>query len=318
MQEAHYKIVFDGELLPGMPLETVKANLANLFKTDASKIERLFGGQAAVIKRKLNSAEADRYLGALQRAGAKAYKEAEHPSVPLSLVQTEEEQAAQPTVSPMARMTCPKCGHLQDKSSECQTCGIIIEKYLARQALSATGSATSKASSTPASPYAPPSASIGEALPTYGELRPLSVNGRIGRLRYLAWSLVVMAAAMGLFGIAAIVMAISSTAGLICMGLIGIGLLVVSVQIGVQRLHDFGWSGWLILLNLVPVVGSLFPLVMLLVPGNRQVNRYGSPPPPNSRSVKILAALWLLAVLGGLVAALTVPELVHLRQGAGF
>jgi len=66
------------------------------------------------------------------------------------------------------------------------------------------------------------------------------------------------------------------------------------------------------------VLGSLFPFVMLLMPGNRQVNRYGSPPPPNSRSVKILAALWLVLIICGLVAALTIPALVEMRHGAGF
>jgi len=152
-------------------------------------------------------------------------------------------------------------------------------------------------------------------MPLYGELKPFSVTGRIGRLRYLAWSLVIMVAAAGLFGVAAVIMAVSSTAGLLCMGLIGIGMLVVSVQIGIQRLHDFGWSGWLILLNLVPFLGSLFPFVMLLMPGSREVNRYGSPPPPNSRSVKVLAALWLVLSVSGMVAALTVPALVGLGNG---
>jgi len=275
MQQAQFKIVFTGELMPDMPLEEVKANLAVLFKTDPSKVERLFSGQAAVIKSKLSSQEA------------------------------------------AALMTCPKCGHAQSHANECSTCGIIIEKYLARQARLHESAAPQGASAT-VSPYAPPSANVSEAMPRHGDLKPFSVTGRIGRLRYLAWSLVIMFAATGLFGVAAIMTAISSTMGLICMGLIGIGMLVVSVQIGVQRLHDFGWSGWLILLNLVPVLGSLFPFVMLLMPGSREVNRYGSPPPPNSRSVKILAALWLLLIISGLVAALTIPALVEMRQGAGF
>lgn len=318
MQQAQFKIVFTGELMPGMPLEAVKANLAVLFKTDPSKVERLFSDQAAVIKSKLSSQEADKYIGALHRAGARAYKEPEHTTPTLSLVQTDEElAAAQGDKPPAALMTCPKCGHAQSQANECSTCGIIIEKYLARQAQLHESVAPQGASAT-VSPYAPPSANVSEAMPRHGDLKPFSVTGRIGRLRYLAWSLVIMFAATGLFGVAAIMMAISSTMGLICMGLIGIGMLVVSVQIGVQRLHDFGWSGWLILLNLVPVLGSLFPFVMLLMPGSREVNRYGSPPPPNSRSVKILAALWLLLIISGLVAALTIPALVEMRQGAGF
>ncbi len=35
-------------------------------------------------------------------------------------------------------------------------------------------------------------------------------------------------------------------------------LAFISIQFSVQRLHDIGWSGWLWLLNLVPVVGSVF------------------------------------------------------------
>ncbi|MCQ4262873.1 DUF805 domain-containing protein [Stutzerimonas stutzeri] len=314
MQEAQFKIVFNGELMPEVPLEVAKSNLATLFKTDLSKVERLFSGQVAIIKSNLSNDEADRYLGALHRAGAKASKEPERLTPELSLMETEEELAAQ-AVQSSASMTCPKCGHTQSQSSECAACGIIIEKYLARQAQAHDSKPQGKA--IPASPYAPPSADVGETMPLHGELKPFSVTGRIGRLRYLAWSLVIMAATAGLFGVAAVIMAVSSTAGLICMGLIGIGMLVVSVQIGIQRLHDFGWSGWLILLNLVPFLGSLFPFVMLLMPGNREVNRYGSPPPPNSRSVKVLAALWLVLIVSGLVAALTVPALVDLRHGTG-
>ncbi|MCQ4296258.1 DUF805 domain-containing protein [Pseudomonas stutzeri] len=318
MQEAHFKIVFSGELMPDVPLETVKSNLAMLFKTDASKVERLFNGQAAVIKSKLSGEEADKYLGALRRAGAKAHKEHERAAPVLSLVQTDEERMSTQIDDPAAdSMSCPKCGHVQRQSSECSACGIIIEKYLARKALLAERTTTQTKTAT-MSPYAPPAANVSEAMPQHGDLKPFSVSGRIGRLRYLAWSLVIMLSATGLFAIAALIMMISSTFGLVCMGLIGIGMLVVSVQIGVQRLHDFGWSGWLILLNLVPILGSLFPFVMLLMPGSREVNRYGSPPPPNSRPVKVLATLWLLLIISGLVAALTVPALVDMRHGAGF
>lgn len=316
MQEAQFRIVFNGELMPDMPLEAVKTNLAALFKTDLGKVERLFSGEAAIIKSKLSSNEADKYLGALHRAGARAYKEPERIAPSLSLVQTEEELAAARVHEPSAApMTCPKCGHVQSQSSECGACGIIIDKYLARQAQLREETKPRSASAGP-SPYAPPSSLVGEVMPMHGELKPFSVSGRIGRLRYLAWSLVVVLASAGLFGIAGIIMAISSIAGVICMGLIFIGMLVVNVQIGVQRLHDFGWSGWLLLLNLVPVVGTIFPFVMMLVPGSKDVNRSGSPPPPNSLSVKILATLWLLVILIGVAAALTVPTLVDLRQSA--
>jgi len=69
MTEARYKIVFDGQLMPEMALETVKNNLARLFKSDQSKIDALFSGSPVALKRDLAEAEADKYLAALQQAG---------------------------------------------------------------------------------------------------------------------------------------------------------------------------------------------------------------------------------------------------------
>ena len=150
----------------------------------------------------------------------------------------------------------------------------------------------------------------------HGELKPFSVSGRIGRLRYLARSLVVVLASAGLFGIAGIIMAISSIAGVICMGLIFIGMLVVNVQIGVQRLHDFGWSGWLLLLNLGASRRHDLPLRHDARAGKQRRQSIRLATAPNSLSVKILATLWLLVILIGVAAALTVPTLVDLRQSA--
>lgn len=152
-----------------------------------------------------------------------------------------------------------------------------------------------------ASPYAPPRAAVGDELPEYAELKVFTIHGRIGRLRYLAWTLVLtvaMLVASGILATAGFAVATASpTAGIILGSLLGFALFVaivwVSVQIGVQRLHDLGWSGWLYLLNLVPLVNSIFPLLLLVLPGNTGANQYGAPPPRNSTAVKVLASLWL-------------------------
>lgn len=62
MSANQYRIVFDGELVPDVPLETVKANLAQLFKSDVAQIERLFGNGTVNIKRDLGEAAAKRYI----------------------------------------------------------------------------------------------------------------------------------------------------------------------------------------------------------------------------------------------------------------
>ncbi|MDH4582665.1 DUF805 domain-containing protein [Pseudomonas sp. BN415] len=313
MTEARYKIVFDGEPMPGVSLDTVKENLARLFKSDASMIDSLFGGRSVALKRDLVEAEADKYLAALQRAGAKVRKEHDLAAV-LSLVTTDdhpEPSAPAAEVAPTNdSMSCPKCGHEQPKSTECQACGIIIDKYLARQTQLSEDAALVKASITnsePTSPYAPPQAQVGEQLPEFGELKVLGTNGRIGRVRYLGWSMALMLAFLPIGGVILGSFVLSETlAGLLTL-VASLALVVVSVCIGVQRLHDIGWSGWLWLLNFVPIVGSVFALLMLFVPGTGGPNRYGPPPPPNSRAVKVLAWLIILVPVIGIVAAISIP-----------
>lgn len=147
------------------------------------------------------------------------------------------------------------------------------------------------------SPYAPPRSPVAQKWPDVGELKVFTVQGRIGRLRYLAWSMVLMFVALIMFAVCMTLMSMSLITG----GLFGtvafVVFLVVSIQIGAQRLHDAGWSAWLLLLNLVPFVGSVFPFLMMAVPGNTGPNQYGAPQPPNSKGVKILAALWVPAMI---------------------
>lgn len=151
------------------------------------------------------------------------------------------------------------------------------------------------------SPYAPPRAAVGEPLPEFATLKVFTLDGRIGRLRLLAWTLVLTIAFLAVSSVllvAGLVIATSAPTTAIILGaLVGLVVLAVSfwvnVQITVQRLHDLGWSGWLWFLHLVPVVNSIFPILLLVLPGNTGANRYGAPPPPNSRAVKVLSALWL-------------------------
>ncbi|MCF4995747.1 DUF805 domain-containing protein [Pseudomonas syringae] len=169
-----------------------------------------------------------------------------------------------------------------------------------------------------ASPYAPPQAPVGEKLAEFSTLKPFGIEGRIGRLRYLAWTMVLTLVSLPIIGIFALIalglVSGDSTTGLIVGGLIalflGLGFFVASIFIFVQRLHDIGWSGWLWLLTFVPLVGSFFPLVIMCIPGNATANRYGPPPPPNSTAVKVLSSLWIVfialmfvgALLGGIRA----------------
>lgn len=268
MSEPRYKIVFDGALQPGVDLATAKLNLADLFKTDVTAIERLFNARTVALKRDLSHSDAQTYLQALSKTGIDARIETQT-AIELNLADVHENTAA------------------------------VAE---------------------PDSPYAPPRASVGERLPEFATLKPLSVEGRIGRLRFLAWTMVLSLVTLPIVGVFALLalglVSGDSTTGLIIGAILAcflfIGFLIVSILFSVQRLHDIGWSGWLWLLNLVPFVGSFFPLVIMVVPGNTGANRYGPPPPPNSTAVKVLCSLWIvffaLIFAGGLLGGFTAVQ----------
>jgi uncharacterized membrane protein YhaH (DUF805 family) len=296
MTQARFKIVFNGELMPDVSLETAKENLARLFKSDQTRINALFNGGNVDIKRDLSENEADQYLKALQSAGAKVRKEQDL-AASLSLVETDDHRTESSEAENNVPMTCPKCGHQQSKAIECSACGIVIEKFIARQAMLAEN--PPEVVSAAATPYATPKAAVAEALPEFGELKAFTTDGRIGRLRYLA--------CLPLFGIAGGFFAASEILGGLLMVLVGIAVAVVGIMFGVQRLHDIGWSGWLLLVTLVPIVGGVFSLLMFIIPGSTAANRFGPPPPPNSRAVKILALLWVAMIVIGIVAAIALP-----------
>ncbi|WP_460926821.1 DUF805 domain-containing protein [Pseudomonas sp. MC6] len=265
MSEPRYKIVFDGALQPGVDITTAKLNVADLFKSDVTAIERLFSGRSVALKRDLSHSDAQTYLQALSKTGIDARIEAET-AIELNLADVHEHTAA------------------------------VAE---------------------PDSPYAPPRASVGESQAEFATPKPFSVEGRIGRLRFLAWTMVLSLVTLPIVGVFALLalglVAGDSTTGLIIGGIFAfflfIAFLIVSILFSIQRLHDIGWSGWLWLLNLVPFVGSFFPLVIMVVPGNTGANRYGPPPPPNSTAVKVLCSLWIvffaLVFAGGMLGGIS-------------
>jgi hypothetical protein len=70
MNTALYELVFYGELVPGIPPEQVRKNVAELFKASVEQVERMFVGQRVVIRNKLDAETAQKYVVAMQKRGA--------------------------------------------------------------------------------------------------------------------------------------------------------------------------------------------------------------------------------------------------------
>ncbi len=146
------------------------------------------------------------------------------------------------------------------------------------------------------------------------------VDGRIGRLRYLSYSIVTpLVLSMGLGMIAGILMVIlgfllgdSGTT-------IGVVIYVLSMLPGYafqfiilprRRLHDLNQSGWFLLIMLIPLVNIIFMLYLCFAPGDVGENDYGLPNRENQWwhyfLGLILPIFYIIAIIG-VLAAISIP-----------
>jgi uncharacterized membrane protein YhaH (DUF805 family) len=61
-------------------------------------------------------------------------------------------------------------------------------------------------------------------------------------------------------------------------GIYSLAVLIPTLAVMVRRLHDIDRTGWWILINLIPLVGTIVLLVFALTPGTPGSNRYGPDP----------------------------------------
>ena len=61
-------------------------------------------------------------------------------------------------------------------------------------------------------------------------------------------------------------------------GLFSLIMLLPGLAVLVRRLHDVGKSGWWIFISLIPVIGSIWLLLLLLTDSQPTENQYGLSP----------------------------------------
>ncbi len=167
--------------------------------------------------------------------------------------------------------------------------------------------------------YATPQSNLDAGGDGYGEVKIFSASGRLGRLRYLAYTFGISLVGMIIIGVLSGGMAAGGTgigfiSGLLIL-IVYIVLLVISFMLTIQRCHDFNASGWLSLLLFVP----LAPLIFWFVPGTEGSNNYGAPPPPNSTLVTIaglLIPILFIVSMFGVMAAIAIPAYNQYIQAA--
>lgn len=70
MADELYDVVFQGKTQPGHAPEQVREQIGRLFNASPETLNRMFSGQAIVIKKGVDRATAEKYLQAMSKAGA--------------------------------------------------------------------------------------------------------------------------------------------------------------------------------------------------------------------------------------------------------
>lgn len=166
-------------------------------------------------------------------------------------------------------------------------------------------------------PYNAPGADLSARENGTGTYDPqvFAVNGRIGRLRYLAYSMlmglltfVLMMVVAGIGGVLA-AMTKSNAIMVVVVGLAYIPAIAVTVILAKRRFNDMNHSGWMSLLMFIPLVGFFIWLWLLIGGGDAQENQYGPPPSANTGLViagACIMPLFLVAIIG-ILAAVALP-----------
>jgi uncharacterized membrane protein YhaH (DUF805 family) len=162
-------------------------------------------------------------------------------------------------------------------------------------------------------PYTPPSADLADQRgeQTYSP-SVFSIGGRIGRLRYLAYSMLMCFLVIAIMIPVGIVGAFMGRDNLpavfVVIALIYIPLLFMSLVFGRRRFNDTNHSGWFLLLMLVPIVSFFAALYLLFAPGSEGHNDFGPAPEKNSTMV-VIGAFSPIILIGllGILAAIAMP-----------
>jgi uncharacterized membrane protein YhaH (DUF805 family) len=166
-----------------------------------------------------------------------------------------------------------------------------------------------------ANPYQAPGAPVADTnAEQYSQVKVWSSAGRLGRVRYIAYSIgysFLISLVLGLVGAL-----LGSLAGpkiiVLLSGLAYLIMFVLLILLSIQRAHDFNTTGWLSILSLIPLVNLIF----WIIPGTDGENRFGHPTPPNRTSTVIVALIVPIVAAFGILAAIAIPAYQQYVQRA--
>lgn len=104
-------------------------------------------------------------------------------------------------------------------------------------------------------------------------------SGRARRSEYWYFTLFIALLMLCIMLVGALFVAADDTGGpVVLIGLVAIvtiWLFLPSLSVSVRRFHDIGFSGWFVLVQLIPYIGTIILLVMMMMPSEKDRNRFG-------------------------------------------
>jgi uncharacterized membrane protein YhaH (DUF805 family) len=80
----------------------------------------------------------------------------------------------------------------------------------------------------------------------------------------------------------------AAVVGFALLGIFVLASIIPAIAVQVRRFHDQDRSGWFVLLNFIPYLGSLIVLVFMCLEGTRGPNRFG-PDPKDPTGAQVFA-----------------------------
>ncbi|QHI38716.1 Inner membrane protein YhaI [Kordia antarctica] len=106
-------------------------------------------------------------------------------------------------------------------------------------------------------------------------------TGRARRQEFWMFVLFNFLITLGLYVVVAILAFTSESLailGLVILFIYVIGVFIPNLAVVVRRLHDTGNSGWMYFISLIPLIGTIWLLVLLCTEGQVGPNEYGPDP----------------------------------------
>ncbi|HLB13729.1 MAG TPA: DUF805 domain-containing protein [Burkholderiales bacterium] len=171
-----------------------------------------------------------------------------------------------------------------------------------------------------ANPYQGPRAAVADSDEAeYQSVRIFGAAGRIGRVRYIAYTVGLPLLIVGLAALVGAVLDRALGVGVTVPLVIGAyaAVILAYILLTIQRCHDFDVSGWL---SIVFILVPFAVLLLWIIPGTKAPNRYGPPTEPNSTLAVIGALVLPFVFVAGILAAVAIPayqDYVKRAQQAG-